>query len=295
MAPFDEAAIVTGERLQALAEVSVTTEKMRGYHTGLASAAPLCVFQGDFRRIVVNSPSQIAPLARARSIFVYTHLLDSFCADVLPFLRQPFVLITHNSDDCITEQHRPLLEDGRLVHWFAQNATLFHPQLTALPVGPANSQWRHGNLAELARAARRSGEKRKFVYMNFDVGTNPGIRPQVFALLRSREFITAVDRSGFENYLSQLGEFKFCISPPGNGPDCHRHWECLYLGVIPILQRSPWTAHFEHQLPMVTIEDWGQLSREFLEREYRRIHETNFDLALLGMDYWRERIRERQT
>ena len=38
--------------------------------------------------------------------------------------------------------------------------------------------------------------------------------------------------------MSELSSYKFALSPEGNGIDCHRTWECLYLGVIPIVKKS---------------------------------------------------------
>ena len=40
------------------------------------------------------------------------------------------------------------------------------------------------------------------------------------------------------SYYLNLKKSKFCICPEGNGPDCHRLWESLYLDVIPICKRS---------------------------------------------------------
>ena len=36
-------------------------------------------------------------------------------------------------------------------------------------------------------------------------------------------------------YRQLLLRSKYVLSPPGNGPDCHRTWESIYLGAIPIV------------------------------------------------------------
>ena len=36
----------------------------------------------------------------------------------------------------------------------------------------------------------------------------------------------------------EISKFKFVLSPPGAGIDCHRTWELLYLDCIPIVQSS---------------------------------------------------------
>ena len=40
-------------------------------------------------------------------------------------------------------------------------------------------------------------------------------------------------------YFETLPSYKFVISPEGNGIDCHRHYEALMAGCIPIMERHP--------------------------------------------------------
>ncbi len=51
---------------------------------------------------------------------------------------------------------------------------------------------------------------------------------------------------------------KYVLSPPGNGPDCHRTWESIYLGAVPIVHQSFW-PDFEMQLPVEVVKDWNQI------------------------------------
>jgi hypothetical protein len=51
---------------------------------------------------------------------------------------------------------------------------------------------------------------------------------------------------------------KFVLSPPGNGPDCHRTWEAMYLGAIPVVKESSWP--FRHlNLPVHVVSNWENL------------------------------------
>ena len=47
-----------------------------------------------------------------------------------------------------------------------------------------------------------------------------------------------LDNLQFSDYIKELSSCYFCLSPNGNGIDCHKHWECLYLGVIPIVTKK---------------------------------------------------------
>ena len=56
-------------------------------------------------------------------------------------------------------------------------------------------------------------------------------------------FICVLTKNGFinlrlnaEDYFNSLKNYKFIISPEGNGIDCHRHYEALLSGCIPICE-----------------------------------------------------------
>ena len=44
----------------------------------------------------------------------------------------------------------------------------------------------------------------------------------------------------------KLSYYKFAICPEGNGVDCHRIWECIYLGVVPIIIDSIQMSFFKY-------------------------------------------------
>jgi hypothetical protein len=101
---------------------------------------PLAHFSSDLE----PNEDALSVLKGARIVFVYADMADAFLARILPLLEQPIVLITHNSEAHIGQPHRAALDSPRIVHWFAQNVSLDHPKLTALPIGVANAQWKHG-------------------------------------------------------------------------------------------------------------------------------------------------------
>ncbi len=61
----------------------------------------------------------------------------------------------------------------------------------------------------------------------------------------------------------------FVPSPAGNGLDCHRTWEALYLGAIPVVLKSEFCG--DTTWPVHLIDDWDEiikLSRAELEALY---------------------------
>jgi len=79
-------------------------------------------------------------LGPGATVHVKTDLLDAFVTHVLPVLRHPIVLVTGDSDASLVGRHRALLDDPRIVHWFAQNCDVpdRHPRLTRIPIGLDN-------------------------------------------------------------------------------------------------------------------------------------------------------------
>ena len=51
----------------------------------------------------------------------------------------------------------------------------------------------------------------------------------------------------------------FVPSPAGNGLDCHRTWEALYLGAVPVVLKSEYTG--DESWPVLVIDSWERFVR----------------------------------
>lgn len=96
-----------------------------------------------------------------------------------------------------------------------------------------------------------------------------------------------------EQYLANMCKTKCILSPRGNGLDCHRHWEALLCGAIPIVKTSFLNDLFQ-DLPVIIVDDWCIITKEFLLKEYENIkqswHVYNFEK--IYFDYWHKLITE---
>jgi len=308
--PVPEQEILTGERFQAIADVAVTTREKRAFHL----SAPTMRYV-EFGAEIGPDQKTMATLADAKVIFVYGDLVSDFFNAVLARLSQPVVLITHNSDQNIDQRFLPHLEGGRLIHWFAQNAAIRHPRLTPLPIGQANAQWKHGSTSALAETARQGvGRSRKEgLYVNFETSTNPAQRVPILRALHQKPFAIggrkppltlqlmrlfnpgirfSPRRPGkplpYQDYLAELAQWRFCVSPPGNGLDCHRTWEALYLGVVPVLAAD--IPLLLDNLPHVVVKDFQNLSYDRLLDDLRGFASWGAQ-DRLRLSYWKLRIR----
>jgi len=64
----------------------------------------------------------------------------------------------------------------------------------------------------------------------------------------------------------------FVPSPAGNGIDCHRTWEALYLGAVPVVLRSEYFG--ESNWPVLVIDSWSELL-EKNDNELRKVYINN--------------------
>ena len=89
--------------------------------------------------------------------------------------------------------------------------------------------------------------------------------------------------------------YPFWLSPRGNGIDCHRTWEALYLDIIPVVWNSSLNVLYEH-LPVLIINDYDELNETFLYRKLRDISmrklssKNEYRYEKLRHAYWRRLI-----
>jgi hypothetical protein len=81
----------------------------------------------------------------------------------------------------------------------------------------------------------------------------------------------------------------FVVSPEGAGFDCHRTWEALLLGCIPIVKRSLVTDLLE-RLPVLIVDEWAQVRRERLQSFLVELGRKTFDYSNLFREVWMRRI-----
>jgi hypothetical protein len=88
-------------------------------------------------------------------------------------------------------------------------------------------------------------------------------------------------------------KYAFVLSPHGNGLDCHRTWEALCLGCIPIVKTSALDPMYVG-LPVLILDDWYQANETMLAQkleELTPLFSSPECQEKLHLNYWMERIR----
>jgi hypothetical protein len=92
----------------------------------------------------------------------------------------------------------------------------------------------------------------------------------------------------FQTYFTSLPDYKFVISPEGNGIDCHRHYEALLAGCIPILEKNPLTEEKYSNLPVLFTTDYSEITKEYLESIYSHYLDKQYNFSKLFLNSYSE-------
>jgi hypothetical protein len=205
------------------------------------------------------------------------------------------VIVTGYSDYPIGLNELHILESPHVHKWFANNVDFPHSKLVSVPLGLPNEVDfpTYGNTRTLFKVAQEPKVVKNLAYMNFKIDTCPRERQPVFEKFSTKKWVTtgSVDFSneGHERYLRDIRSHKFCICPRGNGVDCHRIWECLYLGTIPICIKNMALQQFAN-LPILFVNRWDEVTPELLESVYDKFSNFTWDVSQLYMSYWKDAI-----
>jgi len=228
-------------------------------------------------------------------IFLDVRLLDEYFAKVHPLINNPYILLTHNGDRLI-DQELVKFVDEKIIHWFAQNCTARHPQISPLPIGLENRYLCYNGLTKYFKKIQKSANPKKdLMFFGFNVATNPAVRQPVLEIVSRIKIAEKLPSWPVPyDYLKKLSSYKFVISPPGNGLDCHRIWEAMYLRTVPVVERSPMTEYFKKiGLPLWLVDDWQELKNatpESLSQKYEQLA-SGFNSPSLKLAYWLKKIK----
>lgn len=258
----------------------------------------------------------VRALKSGGTIYVCTRALPRFVENFLPQIAVPFRLVTGDSDLTVSAEAigdhvvNALLQNPCLTSWFAQNLALDHPKTRHIPIGmdyhtlAAQTQHSWGEFLEplgqesellrIRRAAPTLEERRVSCYVNWHRQLPRGDRQDCLAkidpavLTFESEFV-ARTRSWANN-----AKCLFTVSPRGNGMDCHRTWEALLLGTVPVVKASPLDALYVG-LPVCIVEDWAEITADYLNRKREEMLDASFDFAALELSFWARIINGEQA
>jgi hypothetical protein len=251
------------------------------------------------------------------TIYVCTPAIGSF-AQLLAQIPCPVILVSGDADEDtptnIFASERDFLtfiESPKIIHWFAQNAVVKHPKFSSIPIGldyhtmsQGDSHWgpqiSPANQEKLLESIRQNAAPlpqrilKAHANFHFLMTTKYGAdRVRAKQLIPSELVDYESTRVHRETTWKNQSKYAFVVSPHGNGLDCHRTWEALCLGCIPIVRTSPLDSLFDG-LPVYIVKDWSDVTEENLKRQLNDFSQCPFDLNRLTLKYWMDKINSKK-
>jgi hypothetical protein len=246
------------------------------------------------REFVPSQPGAIVHEVRSGDrVFCRGDWLRTFLEGPAGKIPVPFSIISHNDDTTVTQDWAPLLPPN-LVRLFAQNAVIVDPRVVPLPIGLENaSKHYNGVVSDYRKLRRREPPHRNRILYAFTDGTNSAVRTPARRALEHNPLADGYARTNSRTYRKVACQYRFIASPPGNGVDCHRTWEALYLRSIPIVVRSPLTESFARVgIPLWQVETYSELEGLTEEDLAQKYESFTPGLECLGLweDYWKSLV-----
>jgi hypothetical protein len=249
-------------------------------------------------------------------IYVCNTALPFFIRNALPTINFRYILVSGDSDtDIPINFNNKLFEyfvtDKRLIHWYCQN---YNPKIynnfdkiTQIPIGLDYHTMSYNStnwgtqikpikqeilLKEIKKNSLPFSERIIKCYSNFHFSLN-GIH-----CYDRREALNLIDKSLVfyeenqiqrkETWINQ-SKYAFVLSPHGNGLDCHRTWEALCLGCIPIVKTSCLDKLYD-DLPVLIVNKWNDINEILLGQTILDYQTKKFNYDKLNLKYWVDKI-----
>ena len=273
---------LSGDNLNLLSNVSIYERNYYNHYIKNSNIISNVIFVNENNSQIMNSIK-----GKKTIFFTKIEYLSFFIREILPILNEKFILITHYGD-LNSGDINILLNHKLLSKWYGLNMSVISNKTEGLPIGLENKYWGRTNFDKLILFSEN--KKHKLCYLNFSLNTNS----------RRKEIMDKIIKNGFSknetkkwiDYIEDLSQYKFAICPDGNGVDTHRAWECLYLGVIPIISESVQMSFFS-DLPILYLKNFDNVTPKFLDDIYEeKFKDKNFNLEKLDISYWKNKIKK---
>lgn len=246
------------------------------------------------------------------SIYICNSAIPHFINVMLPLIDFSFTLVSGDSDDIMPQElldntsYNKLLNNNNLTHWFCQNMTLYHYKITRLPIGldyhtlTQRPLWGPISTCQDQEKMLQMIKDKSVPFWNRNIKCYGNFQFNIQSKLGydRNDAFNNINRDLMyyeEKLVSRLitwnkqKDFAFVICPHGGGLDCHRNWEALCLGCIPIVKTSAINKLYDN-LPVLIVNEWNDIDNNLLNNtinDYKKKFENNkFNMEKIKLCYW---------
>lgn len=174
-------------------------------------------------------------------------------------------------------------------HWFMTNSRIrsVDERITVIPFGVApNAQ---NDIVEIAEEVEFY-EKEPKMYINWVNYTLERLEIKGYYQLLRIPNVTIVDEAKpYRSYLRDLARHAIILSPEGNGVDCYRNLESIYMGSMPVVPLNETMMELSDLPIAVTFSMYGLRPKE-LNEVYKVV--INRPVDKVKLSYWKERFND---
>ena len=252
----------------------------------------------------------INQIKNKKIIWIRSCDLDTF-SELIDHLKNDVVLVSGDGDLSIPSELKKssvnkILECNKIKKWLTQNydGNLVHPKLKTYPIGfdlhtsrtyfGIPSIFSNSNIYEKINIliALRQENKINKVFCDLHLSQHTKFnneRSRVKLILNKEKHINFLPyRISQKEIWKKYASHKFVVSTFGNGLDCHRTWEALFLGAIVITKTSSLDSLYQN-LPVAIVKDWDDINENNLvlwSDKYTHLTQPNYINKIFKYDYW---------
>ena len=236
----------------------------------------------------------------------YPQIIQHFFENIIDKFKTYVTLIIIEAD--VVNIKPEWLNNPKLRHCFTWNKPFEHPKMSCIPIG-LNYDRQFDQITSWISSHLKTDadlDCKKLLCMNCSLSTSPErtvlnnyvqtkwssfctiipFTPPTKSYIKG-SFIEGKIRIDVTNTscYDEWRKHKFVLSPRGAGEDCHRTWEAIIVGCIPIVKSSLLNELYEY-LPILVVNDWTEINEHFLERKYAEITAKTYHMNKLNLEYW---------
>lgn len=228
----------------------------------------------------------------------YIFANPSYLKEALEFVQNSdadFILITHKLDSTINDSFinkqgvsfLDIINNHKIKHWYAQNACTKNSKLTYIPIGIECPRIELDRIIEKSNWQNTDRKNNFLINFNGDVSYSINNERSILKniLIQKNIYKNKFNFFNRKEFINDMTNSYFCLSPMGAGIDCHRTWCALYCGTIPILTKNYISEKIASVFPVLLIDKWEDLNLNILNKElYFNIKQNKLEINNLNLN-----------
>jgi len=284
----------------------------------LKSCDIFCMDPNSSDNRIINYNSELTNNDNYKTIYICNTAIPNFINNYSININYKYILVSGDCDETVPnnifeslDNFLNFINNDNLLHWYSQNCIINHSKVTRMPIGldyhsmsKCSNDWgpqtlpikQEETLMEIINSnIEKPFWKRQIkCYSNFHFSMPDFYRFQydrIDAINKVPKELVFYEENKISRYdtFKNQSEYAFVLSPHGNGLDCHRTWEALILGSIPIVRSSGIDTLYD-DLPVLIVNEWSDITYELLENTITQFKNKQFNYYKITLKYWVEKI-----